>query len=214
MGNLISLMTPEQFLYKISTNEQLPGIEAHQLMIPGKRALQRSEVENLHEYRDSAVAIVCYPIQNQVNCVLIQRPNYEGSHGGQISFPGGKKELSDGTLEQTARRETFEEIGWQLDSNNFICELTELFIPVSKFSVQPHLYFCEKPQLFVPNQREVDEILHFPVEILLNDAIIKHTDLQASSKIRLKNVPYFEINNRIVWGATAIILSELRAMLR
>lgn len=208
-------MDSDEFLNKIqhSFGQSLPGIGSHKLLAPGKRALERKEVVDIESYRDSAVAVVCYPYKGKVYSILIQRPNYVGNHSGQVSFPGGKKDLIDTTLEQTARRETFEEIGWQLGESNLIGGLTELFIPVSKFIVKPHLYYCDEIQEFKPDNREVQEIFQFPVELLKDERILKYTNIKISSNQLLKDVPYFEINKHIVWGATAIILSELKSMI-
>lgn len=209
-------MQQQAFLERIRKAflKELPGTDAHQLLTPGKRSLSRLEVPDIEEYRDSAVAIVCFPIDDEVHSILIQRPNYNGTHGGQISFPGGKMEVTDQTIEYTARRETQEEIGWKLNESNCLGKLTELFIPVSKFSVQPFLYYTESIQTFIPDEREVDEIIQFPVAKLQEDHIIKSTTIRLSTGINMKGVPYFDIENRIVWGATAIILSEFREMLK
>lgn len=209
-------MRTDYFLQQIqrSLNDSLPGIEAHKLLIPGKRPLTRDEVPQLKEYRQSAVAVICFPIENTMHSILIQRPDYDGNHGGQISFPGGKRESTDSSLEYTARRETREEIGWKLSEKNYLGKLTELFIPVSKFCVQPYLYFCEDIQPFHPDIREVKEIIRFPLEELKRETAIKNKSIRMSSGIMLKDVPYFDINQRVVWGATAIILSELREMIK
>ncbi|NGF77283.1 CoA pyrophosphatase [Fluviicola sp. SGL-29] len=208
-------MTSEEFLTQIRTSfhHPLPGIEAHKLLTPGKRPLIREEVPDIEEYRASAVAIVCYPVDNNVHSILIQRPDYNGNHGGQISLPGGKAEPDDLTMEYTARRETEEEIGWKLSEEHYLGQLTELFIPVSKFSVQPFLYFCEGPQPFLPDAREVAKIIQFPVADLRRKSIVKTTTIRVSSGMNLKDVPYFDIDNHVVWGATAIILSEFRELL-
>jgi 8-oxo-dGTP pyrophosphatase MutT (NUDIX family) len=209
-------MKIDSFLHQIkqSLSNPLPGIESHKLLTPGKRPLVREEVPQLEEYRQSAVAVICFPIKDTIHSLLIQRPNYNGNHGGQISFPGGKMDLTDFSLEHTARRETFEEIGWKLSENNYLGKLTELFIPVSKFCVQPYLYFCEEMQPFHPDTREVEEIIYFPLEELKQEATIKNKNIRISSGLTLKDVPYFDIDKRVVWGATAIILSELREMIR
>lgn len=209
-------MNTHDFIDRIHTslNRPLPGIEAHKLLVPGKRPLTRQEVESIDEYRESAVAIVCFPVENDIHTILIQRPQYEGTHGGQISFPGGKADADDPDLEFTARREVMEEIGWDLSGEECLGQLTELFIPVSKFSVQPFLYYCEHPQPFLPDPREVAGIIHFPVSDLKDESIIKSTTIKMSGGMNLKNVPYFDINRHVVWGATAIILSEFRELLK
>lgn len=208
-------MDEQLFLQKITTAFQasLPGIDAHKLLTPRKRPLKREEIEDISAYRESSVAVVCFPVDEKIHTIIIQRPQYEGSHGGQISFPGGKMEPFDLNLEHTARRETKEEIGWELNDSHFLGELTELFIPVSLFSVHPFLYLCEE-QPFIPDQREVAEIIHFPIEKLLESEIVKTIDIPYSNGMKLKDVPYFDIENKVVWGATAIILSELRELLK
>lgn len=88
-----------------------------------------------------------------------------------------------------------------------------MFIPISKFIVQPYLYYVDNMQAFIPDEREVSEIITYPIKNLLEPSILKSTTIRHNDKIRLKNIPYFDIQNKVVWGATAIILSELRMML-
>src|SRR5690606_17399767 len=123
------------------------------------RPLKEAEIEDIDLYRFSAVSIVCFEEEDKVKSVLIQRQEYEGSHSGQISFSGGKKDLSDKSLLETAIRETSEEIGWELRSDSYLGEMTEVFIPISKFRMKPYLFFLESKQHFVPNEREVTEII-------------------------------------------------------
>lgn len=199
---------------KVAFSHILPGASAHHTFSPGKRPLSRNEVENIHEYRAAAVAIVCFPKGKKVHIILTQRPDYDGTHGGQISFPGGKMETVDKNLEVTARRETMEEIGWSLQEHECLGAMSEIYIPISRYSVQPFVYFTENMQNYQLDPREVYEIIEFPIELLKDESIVKSTDIQYSTGLKLKKVPYFEIKGKIVWGATVIVLNELKIMLQ
>jgi len=208
-------MTNQQFIIRIrrAFTQPLPGIEAHQLLASSFRPLNRNEISDFDNYRESAVALICYPHKKAVHILLIQRPQYDGHHSGQIALPGGKHEPQDANLEITARRETHEEIGWKIYPENYLGSLTELFIPESKFRVQPFVYYIEERQSFYLDKHEVANVIEFPVKQLNDPTIIKYTTIQLRDGREIPRVPYFAINKHIVWGATAIILSELRNMI-
>ena len=191
----------------------LPGEEAHFELLPLNRKPNSLLIDDAHNYRKSAVAIYLFRSDTEVHSLLIQRPPYEGKHGGQISFPGGKVEDEDPDLEYTARRESFEEINIPIDAGVSIGMLSEVFIPVSKFRVQPFIFFLEELPKVQPDPREVDEIITFNISHLLKNDIIRKTDLNLGNGLIRKDIPYFDIDGRIVWGATAMILSELKAVL-
>ena len=146
-------------------------------------------------------------------CILIQRPQYDGTHGGQVSFPGGKVDKVDDNLEATARRESFEEINLPFSAGELIGELSAVYIPVSNFMVQPFVFYIEELPELIPDEREVEDILHFDIELLRDDSILKKTDMTISKGFVQKNVPYFSIENKIVWGATSMILAEMKEVL-
>lgn len=152
--------------------------------------------------RLSAILILIYPKNNELYSVLMVRSTYDGKHSGQISFPGGKKELNE-NLEETALREFEEEMGITIPNNQLIKKMTDVYIPPSNFLVTPYLGFSEKTPSFSPNKREVAKLIEFPVRMLLDKDIIQTTN----------NTPYFNIQNQFVWGATALILSELQFFL-
>lgn len=197
----------------ILAQTELPGESAHELMMPLKR--QRSSVAKSQavEYRESAVSIVLHPYQNQLRCILIQRPQYDGAHSGQVSFPGGKRDPEDVSLLDTAIRECREEIALRLHESQLIATLTEVFIPVSKFLVQPYVFFVENLSELIADEREVDEIFTFDTQLLLQPETRQMTNIRINSSLTLKDVPYFLIENRIVWGATALMLAEFKALL-
>jgi 8-oxo-dGTP pyrophosphatase MutT (NUDIX family) len=134
-------------------------------------------------------------------------------HSGQISFPGGKRDETDENLEFTARRECFEEVALPLGLGEMIHPLTEVFIPVSSFLVQPYIFYVETLPELIADEREVDSIFSFDIFSLLDESIIHRTSIQIGNGMTLKDMPYFNIHGRVVWGATAMILSELKILL-
>jgi 8-oxo-dGTP pyrophosphatase MutT (NUDIX family) len=210
------MMMEQDFLVKLrkEITHHLPGERAHMKMAPLSRPLSSLALKHAEEIRESAVAVVLYEEDKLIKCILTQRPEYEGKHGGQVSFPGGKKEVDDLDLEYTARRECYEEIGIPIDQGELIGKLTEVFIPVSSFLVQPFIYFhTEKPQLD-RNLREVAEILHFTLYDLLEEHRVMKMDLKQPNGVIYTDVPYFHLVEKNVWGATALILNELKEVLQ
>lgn len=197
---------------KIQIEKGLPGEAAHIEMAPFNRPLSSLALKESNDHRISSVAIVLYENNlKEVSVILIQRPHYEGAHSGQISFPGGKKDLTDSDSEFTARRECFEEIGLCLESSHCLGKLTDVYIPVSKFLVHPFLYFYPKPTEFKPDDREVSEILTIDLNLLTNS---KSTmDVRFPNGLIQKNVPCFIFGEKKVWGATALILNELNELI-
>lgn len=203
------------FLDKIreEISERLPGESAHVKMSPEHRILSSAALKNADNVRDCAVAIVLYRIDNRVECILTQRPNYAGNHSGQVSFPGGKKDLSDDNLEVTARRECFEEIGIPREEGVLLGKLTDVYIPVSGFLVKPFVFYHSELPNLTPDKREVAEILRFSLFDLKKETLIAYTEIRLDDGTIFRNIPYFNLANKKVWGATALILSELKEIL-
>ena len=130
-----------------------------------------------------------------------------------MSFPGGKSDPEDLSLEHTARRETHEEIGWSLDNAQLLGTLSKMYIPVSRFIVHPFVFFVPEKMEFVPDAREVAEIVPFKIHQLLHPDVVQRSTIKLSTGMSIKDVPYFELSGKRVWGATAVILSEFRALL-
>lgn len=207
MTNLIEQLREE-------LTKELPGEAAHYDVIPANRPVGSKAIKDLEYYRKSGVAVLLTPVNEQIHCVLMKRSIHPGNpHSGQISFPGGKKEDFDKNLEATARRETSEEIGVNLNIDELLGKLTPIFIPVSKFSVQPYVYFKQGPLEFTPDPLEVDKVFTFETNELLRTDIIQRKSIQLSQGYSQKDVPFFDIQGETVWGATAMILSELRQLL-
>lgn len=192
---------------------QLPGESAHHDLLPLNRMPTSQALKKTENYRLSAVAVLLYKQDREIHSILIQRPPYEGMHSAQISFPGGKMDPEDSDLEYTARRECFEEINIPTDKGILLGNLSPVHIPISKFLVQPYLFYVDELPPLLGNEREVEEIITFNTSNLLHPDVLKRSDIHIGNGLIRKDIPYFDIDGRIVWGATAMILSELRALL-
>jgi len=196
---------------KTTLLQPLPGEEVQLKMAPTNRPNIKITSLNTNDYKQSAVMVVlCKDETDNFFIPLIERETYNGTHSGQISLPGGKFEVEDLSLETTAKRECYEEIG--LQNYDILGKLTELYVPVSGFLVQPYFGFCDlKNPKFTKNQREVKTIINLKINDLLNDNFINFGNLRPD--IDLKH-SYFEINNYKIWGATAMILNEVKIVLK
>jgi 8-oxo-dGTP pyrophosphatase MutT (NUDIX family) len=204
MKNIISQL-------KEAASFELPGSRAHEEMSPMKRPT--GNFPERESARLAAVAVVLTELDSELYILLTQRHEYDGAHSGQISFPGGKKDDSDPNLEYTARRECFEEIGISLKNEDLIISLTEVYIPVSKFVVQPYLYFQNETDKIKLNKREVKEVIHFPLHQLRSDSSKSKMNLRTPEGLIYRDVPCFRTGEKEIWGATALILNELRYLL-
>jgi len=140
---------------------------------------------------------------------LIQRGiNQNDRHSGQVSFPGGRYEEGDGDLVNVALRETWEEIGVSPIQVRVLGQLTDIYVPISNFLVHPFVGVLQGPPEFTPQPGEVELVLTPPLALFTHPENRKTTDIRLTQDIMLKDVPYFEIDGRIVWGATAMIMSE------
>lgn len=193
---------------------ELPAISSHLKMAPKERieGLKSLDLNALNP-RMAAVMMLFYPKQNQTHLVLIVRNTYEGVHSAQIAFPGGKFEKSDFNFENTALRETSEEIGVEPEKIEIIKHFTPMYIPPSNFLVHPFLGFSNEELVFYPDIREVAGIIELPLSVFLDDDIIMEARLSTSYGANIL-VPAFNIQDHVVWGATAMILSELRDVLK
>jgi 8-oxo-dGTP pyrophosphatase MutT (NUDIX family) len=214
---LISLLFLEPFINKLKAQLQhpLPGQEAQYRMAPVARG--RFDVETLSpgEFKPSAVMILlCDDGMGNWYIPLTLRASYNGAHSGQVSLPGGKFDAGDGDLQHTALRECYEEIGVKEDVE-LLGSLTRLYIPVSHFMVTPFVGICHRSNpAFIPHEREVKSIVRLTVKDLLNAASVKQgsVSIDGSNALHM-DAPYFMSEDYKIWGATAMILSELKAVL-
>ncbi len=193
---------------------ELPGNEAHMMMMPTARD-ERFKIP-IHEKApvQSAVLILFYSDElGNVKFPLIQRPTYDGAHSGQVSFPGGKAEETDKNLFHTALRETEEEIGIRQGDVEVVGQLTELHISVSNFLVTPVVGFMAKKPEFVIDIQEVEAVIEADLYDILNTERRKEGTILVRELYKIQT-PYFDIGDRVVWGATAMMLSELSTIIQ
>lgn len=186
--------------------EPLPGPEAHIRLSPQPLMKDRFVFKERPDSRQGAVLILLHPGAEGVHFPLIQRPEYVGAHGGQISLPGGKMDPEDQDLVQTALREAWEEIGADLQKIQVIGHLSELYIPASNFRVLPVIGTTEETPQFVPDQKEVVDIISADIDSLMGQKV-EVKEMLVGPDIRIRS-PYFLVEERVVWGATAMILGE------
>lgn len=204
----------EQRISKIK-NLPLPGEASHYKMIPQFRIQELLEAQNNKATpRKAAVMALFYPNEYQETYLLfILRKTYKGVHSNQVAFPGGKAEKEDADLMMTALRETHEEVGVHPNDVLVIREITEIFIPPSNFDVQPYIGLYKSPKPFKIQESEVEAILEVSLVDFLADSsiVVKNLTTSYASKI---DVPAFKLNDYIVWGATAMMLNEIKALLK
>lgn len=186
----------------------LPGKSAHMNMSPIPVDMRRFETVLQSDHRKSGVLILFYPDKKGPYFPLIKRPEYVGFHSGQVAFPGGKMELGDKDIVQTALREAEEEIGVDRSQVQVLGRLSDLYIPTSNFLVSPVIGFLEKRPDFIPEVKEVARVIQTELPLLFSPEIKKRKVLALGPNLNL-DTPYFEIDGEVVWGATAMILSEL-----
>jgi 8-oxo-dGTP pyrophosphatase MutT (NUDIX family) len=191
----------------------LPGREAQMKMASARRIKDGTIYQAPENPRRASVLILLYPVGDRANLVFIQRNEYDGVHSGQISFPGGEKEPPDKTPEQTALREAWEETGISPESVIVIGELTELYIPPSNFMVRPIVGYCiERPE-FNADPGEVQRVIEIGLENLNNQDNITVEKIFIPGGYSI-TAPCYKVDGDIIWGATAMILSELLEIIK
>jgi 8-oxo-dGTP pyrophosphatase MutT (NUDIX family) len=202
---------PVSFLDRLSSRLQrpLPGHEAHRRMAP-RYELRRDalSVDDRH-CREAAVLALLLPSDDLPSVILTVRRDDLPDHGGQISFPGGEREDEE-SLRDTALREAHEEIALAPQSVRLLGGLTPLYIPPSNFCVHPFVGVVDPAPPLRPTDREVAEVLHAPLHHLLdpNTRVVETWTLHDQAV----EVPYYDVAGRTVWGATAMMLAELLAL--
>lgn len=188
--------------------QPLPGKAGQLSMAPLPVDEDRFAMMEPPNARKGAVLLLLYPDAEGCMVPFIKRSIYEGIHAGQISLPGGKWEPSDASLEYTAQRETEEEIGVQIESIRILGRLSRLYIPPSNYLVEPFVGYVESKPEFSPDPREVDRVVTCSFAHLIHRSTRKRKDIIVRKNHHL-SAPYFDIDNEVVWGATAMILGEL-----
>ncbi|MCB0398704.1 MAG: CoA pyrophosphatase [Winogradskyella sp.] len=194
---------------------ELFGEQSHAKMSPPYRLeLAERMKEKAKTAKTAGVMALFYPNQNaETHLVLILRKTYKGVHSNQVGFPGGKYEKSDKDLMITALRETEEEVGVPMNKVNVIKTISPLYIPPSNFMVHPYLGLLDTTPNFIKQDDEVEDILEIHIQDFLDERNVITTSVPTSFNVRV-DVPAFQLNGHIVWGATAMMLGEIKDLLK
>lgn len=190
----------------------LPGAAAHEPL----RATPVGEVFPNFQHKlppkPGSVLIALYPKDGSIWFPLIKRPEYKGAHSGQVSLPGGKAEAGEGVID-TALREGEEEVGVHRADIDVVGQLSPFFVIPSNFMVTPVVGIMKSEPVFRPDRREVARIMQCDIASLVDAHAVHRKEILAAGQFRMM-APHFEIEQEIVWGATAMILGEFREVLR
>ncbi len=210
-------MNFDEFLISLSKikNISLPA-EASQFKMspPFRKELINTYKEQMKNAKRAGVLALFYPDSLQeTHLALILRKTYKGVHSAQIGFPGGKYEDNDKTLKNTALRETQEEIGIAKQHVEVIKQMTEVYIPPSNFYVQPYIGITTRTPKFMKQDEEVEDVIEVALTHFLDESVVVTKSVATSYTVKV-DVPAFELNGHIVWGATAMMLSEIKDILK
>jgi 8-oxo-dGTP pyrophosphatase MutT (NUDIX family) len=196
-------------------NFELPGLEAQNKLAPILRIEELKKLDFTTRVQNKAgVMAVFYPdLQRIAHLVLILRKTYRGVHSNQVGFPGGRVEDTDKDLMHTALRETEEEVGIPQDEVKVIKKLTKLYIPPSDFWVHPFVGIIERTPEFIKQESEVEQVLEIDLDEFMDDMSLITKKLSTSYATEIE-VPAFFLGGNVVWGATAMMLSELKELLK
>lgn len=199
-------------ILKTELEKPLPGTEVQWQMASSDRMLRDFPRVPGEDSRIAAVLVLLYPYYDSIHTVFMQRHDYNGVHGGQISFPGGKKEDSDFDNIQTALREAHEETGVDPSTISVIGTLTPLFIPVSNMVVTPVVGWTDKKPVFKLQEEEVVFLFDADLKRFLDTSMVKTKPMEIRGETI--DVRYFDYDGNVIWGATAMIVHELLIILR
>ncbi len=199
---------------KALTLPDFDAAAAQQLMVPLPRINKRVRPSHMAgQAREGCVLLLLYCHQGELHLVLTRRRDDLNSHAGQISFPGGRREPGE-AYRDAALRETHEEVGISPTAVVVLGQLGDLYIPPSDYEVRPFVgwYLAQDRPVFYPAEHEVAQILEVPVSALLDDSVRKVSTREWNGMSF--PVPYFDVEGHMVWGATAIMLSEFLERLK
>ncbi len=194
-------------------NQPLPGLDAQLEMAPSSRKNRIKDLKIPKDARKSAVLILLYPDKNRnILLPMQERTEYKGVHSRQIGLPGGSVEYVDDNFEDTALRETEEELGIERKEVELLGRLTKIYIPPSNYLVQPVVGIAKSRPNFVIDPTEVQSLLEASIQFFTDLDAIQTGTIKGRNNETLE-VPCFRVHDHIVWGATAMIMNEFREIL-
>ena len=194
---------------------QHPGVanqcEAHRDLAP-QYAYGRHRGPAPRYAHPAAVLVSLLPISGaEWSIPLTLRPTQMADHGGQISLPGGRSDTGE-TVWRTACREFGEELGCTTEYLQPVCQLSPLYVYASRHLVTPMVGVCSLRPTFRPNPDEVAELIFLPLrDLIADDSVILGTMQKGTMQYE---APGFRVGKHFVWGATAMVLADLRSIVR
>lgn len=202
---------------KLALSRPLPSFNAHVKLAPNDRIEGLNIREWPKDARNSAVTFLIFPVKNELHTLVMKRTEYDGVHSGQISLPGGQKEMADKDLFETAIREYSEETGVTLLAKDYLGSLSDLYIPPSNFIVQPYVAYLNVLPNLQPQISEVQELHEISLKELFNPNTFKEEEIlirrRGKDTIKIK-APCYKVKGLCIWGATAMMISELQWILQ
>ena len=202
-------MTASEFINRIQKSNDDFSM-AHSMM-PWYRKLVKPSAQTLKKANKAAVLVHVFQGQQDLEILYMKRPAYEGTHGGQVSFPGGKRETVDADFEHTAIREAEEEVGLKSSMFQIVKEMSPLYIPPSNFLVYPFVSFAEQKHDLILETKEVAYTFSVPLNMILTGELVD--SVKVPTKMGKMKVPAYVWEEEMIWGATAIITARLAALL-
>lgn len=187
----------------------LPGLAAQLRMVPEPRPGHKAYVEVEDTCLKAGVLVLLYVRDGRLSLLLTRRTERVVHHRGQISLPGGERHPGE-TLETTALREAEEELGLDLGRIRVLGRLTPLYIPPSNFCIYPTVAFLPEAPDLSPQPDEVAEVIEVPVDRLADPACVRRETWRYGGQDH--EVPFYEYAGHKIWGATAMVLAELLAL--
>ncbi|MBP7477394.1 MAG: CoA pyrophosphatase [Chitinophagales bacterium] len=157
-----------------------------------------------------AVMILLSHSSDSIQLTLMKRPDYDGIHSGQISFFGGKKEEMDEGLLHTSIREAQEEGGFDTSALEYFGALSPLYIHASNYYIEPHVFYSADALAFNHDKNEVERIIEVDVRDIFQNKSTEMIHIKGRAPFE---APCYRLGSDIIWGATAMILSELEEIL-
>ena len=186
---------------------KLPGAKSHRKMLPPNRVLKATP-QTKDRVKQSSVLLLLFKENNELKACLIKRTANMKYHAGQIALPGGKIEKDENAIE-TALRETYEEIGVEPDKITILGKLSEFYVEVSRFEIQPIVGWLQNRPVFKTNRDEVEKVIVFPLKKMKSP----FCEVEMNTVTGRMKVPCINFDNEIIWGATAMILAEFSDLL-